>query len=86
MRGLSLFGVVVLFRLIACLLLNAECVKSISIFWDLSGFSWMLNKNALPGAGRNPGSIERSYRRGGAEPPAEPRDSTSSFHMSGPFE
>jgi hypothetical protein len=30
--------VVLLFRLIACLLLNAECVKSISIFWDLSGF------------------------------------------------
>jgi hypothetical protein len=30
-----------LFRLIACSLLNAGCVKSISIFWDLSGFSWM---------------------------------------------
>ena len=30
--------VVVLFRLIDCSLLNAGCVKSISIFWDLSGF------------------------------------------------
>ena len=43
-RDLSLFGVGVVVVLVLLLLfrllivLNSECVKSISIFWDLSGF------------------------------------------------